>query len=207
VQNLGPGWRGLSVGGLIILFNNWRLYSPPPHCLLFGLATGRRISFRPKCTSPGLLMFKYAVVTFQCILDKVTKWDTFVKIWGGWSHKWLSWNCMHCSFVTLYLSVCVTHVLQFQIRNGRLEIRIQFYSQIKHHLKSSVLWDITPCSPLKTSRLFGGTCRLHFQGRKKSVNQKKTADLAICFILVYCLAYSLTLKMQPTCSSETSVDF
>jgi hypothetical protein len=29
-------------------------------------------------------------------------------------------------------------------------------------MKSSVFWDITP---LKVNRRFGGTCRLHFQGR------------------------------------------
>jgi hypothetical protein len=33
------------------------------------------------------------------------------------------------------------------------------------------------------------------------------ALLATCFMLVFCLAYSLTLKMVATCSSETSVDF
>jgi hypothetical protein len=31
--------------------------------------------------------------------------------------------------------------------------------------------------------------------------------LANCFVLVSCLPYSLTLKMEATCSSETSVDF
>jgi hypothetical protein len=33
------------------------------------------------------------------------------------------------------------------------------------------------------------------------------ALLATCFILVSCLAHSLFLEMQMTCSSETSVDF
>jgi hypothetical protein len=28
-----------------------------------------------------------------------------------------------------------------------------------------IFWDITPCSPLKVNRRFGGTCRLHLQGR------------------------------------------
>jgi hypothetical protein len=31
--------------------------------------------------------------------------------------------------------------------------------------------------------------------------------LATCFTLVSCLAYSSTMKMEATCSSETSVDF
>jgi hypothetical protein len=30
-------------------------------------------------------------------------------------------------------------------------------------MKSSVFWDITPCSLLKVNRRFGGTCRLHLQ--------------------------------------------
>jgi hypothetical protein len=32
-------------------------------------------------------------------------------------------------------------------------------------MKSSIFWDITPCSPLKVNWRFGGTCRLHPQGR------------------------------------------
>jgi hypothetical protein len=33
-------------------------------------------------------------------------------------------------------------------------------------MKSPIFWDITPCSPLKVNRRFGGTCRLNFQGRR-----------------------------------------
>jgi hypothetical protein len=50
-------------------------------------------------------------------------------------------------------------------------------------LKSSVFWDITPCSPLKVNRCFGGACRWFF------------AWLILS-----------TLKMEATCSSETSVE-
>jgi hypothetical protein len=62
-------------------------------------------------------------------------------------------------------------------------------------MKSCVLWDITPCSPLKVNRRLGVTCRLHIQ-----------ALLATCFTLVSCLACSSTLKMEATCFSETSVE-
>jgi hypothetical protein len=34
-------------------------------------------------------------------------------------------------------------------------------------MKSIVFWDMTPCSPLSVNRRFGGTYRLHLQGRKK----------------------------------------
>jgi hypothetical protein len=35
-------------------------------------------------------------------------------------------------------------------------------------MESSIFWDITPCSPLKVNRRLGGTCCLHFQGRRIS---------------------------------------
>jgi hypothetical protein len=35
-------------------------------------------------------------------------------------------------------------------------------------MKSSIFWDITPCSPLNVNNCFGGTCRLNLQGRRKS---------------------------------------
>jgi hypothetical protein len=31
-------------------------------------------------------------------------------------------------------------------------------------MKSCVFWNITPCSPLKVNRRFGGTRRYHLQG-------------------------------------------
>jgi hypothetical protein len=36
-------------------------------------------------------------------------------------------------------------------------------------MKSSILWDITSCSPLRVNWLFGGTYRLHLQGRRISL--------------------------------------
>jgi hypothetical protein len=65
-------------------------------------------------------------------------------------------------------------------------------------MKTVGLWDITSGSPSKVDRRFVGTGRL----RKKQV-----ADLATSFVLVSCLAYSLTLKMEAVCSSERSVEF
>jgi hypothetical protein len=35
-------------------------------------------------------------------------------------------------------------------------------------MKSAIFWDITPCSPLKLNRRFGGKFRLHLQGRRIS---------------------------------------
>jgi hypothetical protein len=49
----------------------------------------------------------------------------------------------------------------------------------------------------------GGTSRLHL--KNESISQANFA--ATCFILISCLAYSLTLKTGVTCSFKTSVDF
>jgi hypothetical protein len=61
-----------------------------------------------------------------------------------------------------------------------------------------------PCSPLKINWRFGRTCHLHLQGRRISEarNQREESSK-----LVSCLAYSSTLKLETTCSPETSVDF
>jgi hypothetical protein len=44
-------------------------------------------------------------------------------------------------------------------------------------MKSFIFWDITPCSPLQVNRIFGGTWRLHLQGRHKKWISR--ADLSI----------------------------
>jgi hypothetical protein len=39
-------------------------------------------------------------------------------------------------------------------------------------LKSTIFWDIMPCSPLSVNRRFGGTYRLHIEGRKNKFSKK-----------------------------------
>jgi hypothetical protein len=70
-------------------------------------------------------------------------------------------------------------------------------------------WYIKQCSPLKVNRRFGGTCHIHLQGRSISHvrNQVESGSKrSSCSKLVSWLAYSFTLKMEETCSSETSVE-
>jgi hypothetical protein len=73
-------------------------------------------------------------------------------------------------------------------------------------LKNSMFWDITPCSPLKVNRRFVLTCRLHLHGRRISQTENQLCWLP-AFALLSCSAYSLTLEMEATCSSKTSVEF
>jgi hypothetical protein len=46
-------------------------------------------------------------------------------------------------------------------------------------MKSTIFWDIMPCSPLKVDQRFRGTYHLHFQGRR--ISQANRAPLATCF--------------------------
>jgi hypothetical protein len=39
-------------------------------------------------------------------------------------------------------------------------------------MKSTILWDITPCSLLSVNRRFRGIYRLHLQGRKNKLSKK-----------------------------------
>jgi hypothetical protein len=65
-------------------------------------------------------------------------------------------------------------------------------------MKSSIFWDITPCSPLKLNRHFGETYRLRIYVRRKrqARNQHEAGK-----------KQNLCLLMEATYFFETSVDF
>jgi hypothetical protein len=72
----------------------------------------------------------------------------------------------------------------------------------------SIFWDVTPCSPLKVNWHFKRTCHVHLQGwRISQARNQHEEGSKHSFMLVSCLAYSLTLKMEVICSSKISVHF
>jgi hypothetical protein len=77
----------------------------------------------------------------------------------------------------------------FIIKHYFFQKKCQIHSTILlkrvRNLKSIIFWDMTPCSPLSITRRFGGSYRLHLQGRGL-------------------LNYSSILKMEAICSSKTS---
>jgi hypothetical protein len=81
----------------------------------------------------------------------------------------------------------------------------RFHYKATIFMNSTVLWDIMPCSPLSVNRRFGGTYRLHLQGRKNNLSNKPTWKHERS-LPVYCSDYFSTLKMEAIYSSETSVD-
>jgi hypothetical protein len=80
-------------------------------------------------------------------------------------------------------------------------------------MKSSILQDITACSPLKVNRRFAGTVFSIFRvepSKKYSWKQEakeKRLCLLLVFTLISCLVYSSTFKIEAIYSSEMSVEF
>jgi hypothetical protein len=62
-------------------------------------------------------------------------------------------------------------------------------------MNTYIFWDITPCSPLKVNRRFGGTFHL------KSKPSRKPAELCPACHLISNSACTSTLKRETTCSS------
>jgi hypothetical protein len=61
----------------------------------------------------------------------------------------------------------------FRVKDGVSDFLLRVSIRSKNYRKSSIFWDITPCSPLKVNRRFGGTCRLHLQGRRISKERNR----------------------------------
>jgi hypothetical protein len=78
--------------------------------------------------------------------------------------------------------------------------------------KSTLCWDITPCSPLKVNRRFGGIYRLHLQGRSISRlrNQRETRlafnglyDVISRKTLLFLYLLLLSISKTPASSQPT----
>jgi hypothetical protein len=52
--------------------------------------------------------------------------------------------------------------------HGKSDRHVRFEVLTAVVVKSSIFWDITPCSPLSVNRRFGGTCRLHHLDNKQT---------------------------------------
>jgi hypothetical protein len=50
-------------------------------------------------------------------------------------------------------------------------------------MKSTIFWDIMPCSPLSVNRRFGGTYHLYLQGRKLKMEALLSPPLSLSLML------------------------
>jgi hypothetical protein len=80
---------------------------------------------------------------------------------------------------------------------ARLSHKTPFIFLNKESRPKTVFWVSTPCSQIIIYRRFGGTSCLHLQSKPmKQLGSSKQ-----------CTAYSLTLKREAVCSSETLMKF
>jgi hypothetical protein len=70
-------------------------------------------------------------------------------------------------------------------------------------IKSFIFWDIIPCSLIKVNGLLAGICHLDLQGSR--VDQARNSFACYLLYATIRLVYPSTLKMEVTCSSETTV--
>jgi hypothetical protein len=70
-------------------------------------------------------------------------------------------------------------ILAFFTTDAHTFVSCGIHCEVVKHIgavKSTIFWDITPCSPLKVNRHFGGTYRLLLQGRRisRARNQRES---------------------------------
>jgi hypothetical protein len=74
-------------------------------------------------------------------------------------------------------------------------------AHLTHH-RSTIFWDVAPCSPVETRPRFGGMYCLHLQ-----IEELAKQVPMYLLPLFFCFAYSSALMTESVRSCETSVNF
>jgi hypothetical protein len=121
---------------------------------------------------------------------------------NAWSDPHQNRTMLYSCFLYRNINCALNYSYIMSVILLNREIRKQCRTIVS--LKSTILWDITPYSPLNVNRHFGGTYRLHLQDWKisRSRNHRESR-----WQEKLCWAYSSTLKLKAVCSPETSADF
>jgi hypothetical protein len=64
-------------------------------------------------------------------------------------------------------------------------------------MKRIIFWDMIPCSPFSFNRRFGGTYRLHLQGRRNKFSKPASKGLLNLFLATRLLAGFLIYFFDP----------
>jgi hypothetical protein len=102
------------------------------------------------------------------------------QLWKQFASKWgiagiatalsLTFNFIQTSFALIMCNNIKMHY--YWLYNVLEDINIT------DHLKSSVFWDVAPCSPMKVNWCLKGTYCLHLQGRRVSQSMKQAVGIA-----------------------------
>jgi hypothetical protein len=125
-----------------------------------------------KLTTWSAVHFKKLVIASASQEFQSSLWNPKVhchahKTW----HCFLSWDRLSQPTTSHPIPLRCTSILILSSR-GLSALRPKYWCTI-YLLKSTVFWDITPCSPLKVNRRFGRTYRLHLQCRSRARNQRE----------------------------------
>jgi hypothetical protein len=111
------------------------------------------------------------------VFSRVYYGSIWLKIGNAFQHVV---KCSRIEFKksTLSFSFCS------EFQNGTRADYVRFDAFTSVGTKSSILWDIISCNPLKVNRCFGGKCRFHLQGRRirRTKNQRENPS---AFTLLY----------------------
>jgi hypothetical protein len=81
------------------------------------------------------------------------------------------WYCITLLWMSVADSCKSSIFRRWKIECGK-NCWVQWIYRHWYLFKSTIFWDITPCSPLSVNWLFGGTYYLHLQGRRNEFNKK-----------------------------------
>jgi hypothetical protein len=124
---------------------------------------------------------------------------------GSFIESWyycFSLRSSHGRQVRIQWSDCTLPIAHFTWADMTLEswihssLKVVQIIRTNLYMKSTIFWDITPCSPMKVNRRFGGTSPPSTGSKNKPFSRWFLAQ----FIL-------WPWRWRPKCSSKTSVDF
>jgi hypothetical protein len=82
-------------------------------------------------------------------------------------------------FLLLVVNVFRSIVLRIMVRNLPFLVGFEVLTVVV--MKSTIFWDTMPCSALKINGRFGGTYRLHLQGRR--ISPARNLQSSACHLL------------------------
>jgi hypothetical protein len=123
----------------------------------------------------------YPFIRVRCMAlvpgRKMDDWWNWLREWIVFPHYCIQFQSRSSNQTQLLKLECMYSLGFWMLEFGSLCCSLLIIITLQS-TKSSIFWDITPCSPLKLNRRFGGTCCFHLQCRRISQarNQREGSD-------------------------------